>query len=342
MGVSTAGVLSFKSISYSQNLVLAKMFRAYFSFKNYTNLYHRFLWLFKGYSFWSMGVVLKRTEMFVFGGGTLCTLSPDLSCQHDVPGHDGNSPGVDGTQVGIIKQPDKVRLRCLLETQYHRRLEPQVCFVVLGDLSHQPLEGQLADQKCCGFLKVTNVLQSHGPRSVPVGFHQLPLHPRLVDLLLLRRSPVQHTMAQQGSFCRARDVEDWQLSVDWGVSCARLAWFFLGHHRSWWFTLIPCLPMLVRAIIITVVVPASLSTSGPSYASATCAGATAIPCTACGFLAHFGSVCQLQTLAVRGVFILGIGTCCPCFFLKLARNSLIWSVLQPRFAKAFCRARIRP
>ena len=42
-------------------------------------------------------VVLKRTEMFVFGGGTLRVLSPDSSCQHDVLWHDGNSPGVDGT-----------------------------------------------------------------------------------------------------------------------------------------------------------------------------------------------------------------------------------------------------
>ena len=65
-------------------------------------------------------VVLKRTEMCVFGGGTLRTLSPDSSCQLDVSWHDGNSPGVDSTQVGIIKQPDKVRLCCLLETQYRR------------------------------------------------------------------------------------------------------------------------------------------------------------------------------------------------------------------------------
>ena len=64
-------------------------------------------------------VVLKRTEM-CFCGGTLRTLSPDSSCQLDVFWHDGNSPGVDGTQVGIIKQPDKVRLCCLLETQYRR------------------------------------------------------------------------------------------------------------------------------------------------------------------------------------------------------------------------------
>ena len=48
-------------------------------------------------------VVLKRTEMYGFGGGTLRMLSPDSSCQLDVFRHDGNSPGVDGTQIGIIK-----------------------------------------------------------------------------------------------------------------------------------------------------------------------------------------------------------------------------------------------
>ena len=52
--------------------------------------------------------------------GTLHMLSPDSSCQQYVLRHDGNSPGVDGTQVGIIKQPDKVRLRRFLETQYRR------------------------------------------------------------------------------------------------------------------------------------------------------------------------------------------------------------------------------
>ena len=61
-------------------------------------------------------VVLKRAEMFVFGGGTLHVLSPDSSCQQYVLRHDGNSLGVDGTQVGIIEQPDKVCLCSLLET----------------------------------------------------------------------------------------------------------------------------------------------------------------------------------------------------------------------------------
>ena len=127
---------------------------------------------------------------------------------------------------------------------------------------------------------MADVLQSRSPRSVPVGFHLSPLHPRLMYLPLLLRSPVQHAMAQQGSLLRARDVEDWQLSVDRGVNCARFAWFFTGHHRSWWSTFIPCLPALVRVIIITVVVSASLSTSGPAYATATtCAGTAATTCT---------------------------------------------------------------
>ena len=53
-------------------------------------------------------------------GGTLRALSPDSSCQQYILRHDGNSPGMDGTQVGIVKQLDKVCLRRLLETQYRR------------------------------------------------------------------------------------------------------------------------------------------------------------------------------------------------------------------------------
>ena len=142
---------------------------------------------------------------------------------------------------------------------------------------------------------MADVLQSHSPCSVPVGFHLSPLHPRLVYLPLLLRCPVQHAVAQQSSLLRARDVEDWQLSVDRGVNCALLAWFLAGHQWFWWCIFIPCLPAFVRVILITIIIPASLST--------TRTGAVATTCAACGFLAHCGSICQLQTLAVRGVFV---------------------------------------
>ena len=61
-------------------------------------------------------VVVLKGPRILFCGGTLRTLSPDSSCQLDVFWHDGDSPGVDSTQIGIFKQADKVRLRCLLKT----------------------------------------------------------------------------------------------------------------------------------------------------------------------------------------------------------------------------------
>ena len=64
---------------------------------------------------------------------------------------------------------------------------------------------------------MTDVLQSHSSRSVPVGFYSPPLHPCLVDLPLLLSRPVQHTVAQLSSLLGARDVEGWQLPIDWRV-----------------------------------------------------------------------------------------------------------------------------
>ena len=43
-----------------------------------------------------LGVVLKRTEMFVCGGGTLCSLPSDSSGQLNVLGHDGDLLCMDG------------------------------------------------------------------------------------------------------------------------------------------------------------------------------------------------------------------------------------------------------
>ena len=51
-------------------------------------------------------------------GGTLRALSPDPSCQQYILRHDGNSPSMDGTQVSIIEQLDKVCFRRLLKTHY--------------------------------------------------------------------------------------------------------------------------------------------------------------------------------------------------------------------------------
>ena len=229
-------------------------------------------------------MVLRRTEMFVFVAVGHYVRSPQIRLANWISfGMMVTRLGMDGTQVGIIEQPNKVSLCCLLETQYCRRLEPQVCLVVLGDLPHQPLERQLSDEQRCVFLEVTDVIQSCRPHSVPVGFHQPPLHPRLVDRSQLFWSPIQHTRAQYGSLLLARDIKDSQVSIYRGVSCAHFMWFFTGQGQFWWSTFTPCLPALVRVIIV---VPALLSaltriiTSGPAYA--TCAGTITTTATCAG------------------------------------------------------------
>ena len=75
MGVSRAGVLNFKSISYSQNLVLARIFRAYFPFINYTNLYHGSYGFSKATPFGVWGGPEKDRDV-CFCGGTFTRAPP--------------------------------------------------------------------------------------------------------------------------------------------------------------------------------------------------------------------------------------------------------------------------
>ena len=122
-------------------------------------------------------------------------------------------------------------------------------------------------------------------------------------LPLLLISPVQHVVAQQGSLLCAGDVQDWQLSVNWGVTCGLLAWLFASHHWFWW-CIFARLSALVRVIIITITVSALLLASGPVYALTTHTGAVTTTCTACGLLpGRFGPICQLWTFVVGGVFV---------------------------------------
>ena len=101
--------------------------------------------------------------------GSLSSLATDSPGQLDVLGHDGDTLGVDGAQVGVLEQTDEVSLAGLLESHDSRGLESQVSLEVLGDLSHQTLEGQLADEELSGLLVPPDVTKSDSPRPVPVG-----------------------------------------------------------------------------------------------------------------------------------------------------------------------------
>ena len=95
-------------------------------------------------------------------------LATDPTGQLHILGHDCDPLGMDGTQVGVLKQSNKVGLAGLLQSLYRRGLETNRGEEGLCNLPHQPLEWQLPDQKLSGLLVTFNLSQSHRPRSVSI------------------------------------------------------------------------------------------------------------------------------------------------------------------------------
>ena len=77
----------------------------------------------------------------------LRALAADPAGQLDVLGHDSDALGVDGAQVGVLEEADEVSLSSLLEREDGGALEAEVGLEVLGDLTDQALERELADQE---------------------------------------------------------------------------------------------------------------------------------------------------------------------------------------------------
>uniref|UniRef100_A0A8C1JU95 Core Histone H2A/H2B/H3 domain-containing protein n=1 Tax=Cyprinus carpio TaxID=7962 RepID=A0A8C1JU95_CYPCA len=69
----------------------------------------------------------------------LSALSADAARQLDVFGHDGDSLGVDGAQVGVLEQTDQISLAGLLQGHDGGALEAQVRLEILSDLSSTEL-----------------------------------------------------------------------------------------------------------------------------------------------------------------------------------------------------------
>jgi len=99
---------------------------------------------------------------------SLSTLASDSSGQLDVLGHDSHALGVDGAEVGVLEQTNQVGLRSFLEGTDSSALETQIGLEVLCDLTHQTLEGQLADQELSRLLVTTDLTQSDGTGPVTV------------------------------------------------------------------------------------------------------------------------------------------------------------------------------
>ena len=99
----------------------------------------------------------------------LSTFATDAAGQLDVLWHDGNTLGMDGTQVGVLEQTHQVGLAGLLQSHHGGALEAEVSLEVLGNLPDQALEGKLADEELSGFLVSPDLPESHCSWPVSVG-----------------------------------------------------------------------------------------------------------------------------------------------------------------------------
>ena len=87
----------------------------------------------------------------------LRALATDATRQLDVLGHDGDALGMDGAQVGVLKQADQVGLGRLLQREDGAGLEAQVGLEVLRNLANQALERQLADEQLRALLVLADL-----------------------------------------------------------------------------------------------------------------------------------------------------------------------------------------
>jgi histone H3 len=100
---------------------------------------------------------------------SLSTLTTDAAGKLDVLGHDGDTLGVDGSQVGVLEETDEVGLSGFLEGEHGRALEAEIGLEVLGNLTDETLEGELADQELGRLLVLSDLTESDGTGSVTMG-----------------------------------------------------------------------------------------------------------------------------------------------------------------------------
>ena len=77
---------------------------------------------------------------------------------------------MDGAQVGVFKQTNKVSLASFFKSHHSGALETQIGLEILSDFSHKTLEGQLADQQLGGFVVTRDLTKSNCTRPVTMRF----------------------------------------------------------------------------------------------------------------------------------------------------------------------------
>jgi hypothetical protein len=106
------------------------------------------------------GLALKAPK------GSLRALATDTARQLDILGHDGDALGMDGAQVGVLEQANKVGLGSLLKGEHSGSLEAEIGLEILSNLTDKALERQLADEELSALLVAADLTESHSSRAV--------------------------------------------------------------------------------------------------------------------------------------------------------------------------------
>ena len=75
------------------------------------------------------------------------SVSSDSLGKLEISGHDGNSLGVDGAEVGVLEEGDEVGLGGFLEGEHGGALESEFLLELVGDFSYESLEGEFSDEE---------------------------------------------------------------------------------------------------------------------------------------------------------------------------------------------------
>lgn len=95
-------------------------------------------------------------------------ISSDSSGQDNILRHDGDSVSMDGTEIGVLEESNKVWLGGFLEGQNGWGLESHVGLAFRGELSNKSLEWEFSDQKVSRLLELSDLSDSNGTWSESV------------------------------------------------------------------------------------------------------------------------------------------------------------------------------
>merc|ERR1719263_1891937 len=109
--------------------------------------------------------MFKQEHMLKCSG----SVSSDSLGELHVLWHDGDSSGVDGTEVGVLEETNHVGLGSFLEGKDGGRLESKVVLVLGGDLSDESLERKISDEELGGFLESSDLSEGNSAGSESVG-----------------------------------------------------------------------------------------------------------------------------------------------------------------------------